>query len=482
MRADVVIVGGGIAGLSCAVALADGGLRVTVCERRAVLGGRARSWTDPDTGDAVDIGPHVLFTEYRNMLRLLERLGTRGRVVWQADKLITLVAPGHVFPIRKYPLPPPLHFAPGILRVPIYSVRDAASNLRVTWYAMQLGEAEILRLDDLNARAFLERMGVSPRFIDAFWASVAMWIMNLPLERCSAGALMRFYREIMGHNDYRIGFAGVGLSELYVPQAVAAIAAAGGEVRRQAEVRALDAAGDRAGGVTLADGNRIEARWCVAAVPPQDLVPLLPGAWQARDPALGLLAEFEPDPYISTYLWFDRKLTGERYWARLWAPKNLNYDSYDLSNIRPGWSGRPSVIASNIIYSHRAHELSDDAIVAATVQELAEFAPDAARAEVRHARVHRIPMAITCPCPGGERKRPSTVTAVPGLFLAGDWTRTGLPSSMESAVRSGWLAAERILAEAGRPRRLAVPPRKTEGLAGLVRWLHERGALRADAS
>lgn len=409
------------------------------------------------------------------MLRLLERLGTRERIVWQRDKLITLVAAPHVFALRKYRLPPPLHFAPGVLRAPVYSARDAASNLRVTWYAMGLDEAEVQRLDALDARGFLERQGVSARFIDVFWASVAMWIMNVPLERCSAGALMRFYREILGHNDYQVGFPGVGLSELYVPQARAAVAAAGGAVLTDAPVRAFIERAGRAAGVALADGRTIEARWCVAALPPQDLAPLLPAAWRAREPALGRLDELAPDPYISVYLWFDRRLTRERYWARLWAPENLGYDFFDLTNIRRGWEGRPSVIAANIMYSRRAAGLSDREIVAATVRELAELAPEAPRARLRHARVHRIPMAIVCPYPGTERKRPPARTAVPGLWLAGDWTGTGLPASMESAVRSGWLAAEEILARAGRPASLALALPEPEGLARLARWLRRHG-------
>ena len=175
----------------------------------------------------------------------------------------------------------------------------------------------------------------------------------------------------------------------------------------------------------------------------------------------------EPSPYVSTYLWFDRKITTEKFWALLCAPGRLATDFYDLSNIRPSLAGGPSVIASNIIYSHRARDLADDALVAAVVREIAEFAPQAAQARVRHAVVNRIPMAIVCPLPGFERKRPHPRSRASRLFLAGDWLRTGLPCSMESAARSGYLAAEEILAEAGRPQRLAIAKRRPGGLAAL---------------
>jgi uncharacterized protein with NAD-binding domain and iron-sulfur cluster len=203
-------------------------------------------------------------------------------------------------------------------------------------------------------------------------------------------------------------------------------------------------------------------------VPPTDLPALLPPAWTERHAPLRVAADFEPSPYISSYLWFADKITREQFWVRLWSPSTLNYDFYDLSNIRPEWAARPSVIASNIIYSHRAQQMTDDEIIDATRREISEFAPAAAHTRLRHARVHRIPMAIPCPYPGTERGRPPPRTPIRNLFLAGDWLATALPASMESAVRAGWLAAEQIWGEIGRPRRLALPASLPKGFAGLV--------------
>jgi len=199
----------------------------------------------------------------------------------------------------------------------------------------------------------------------------------------------------------------------------------------------------------------------VLALPPQDLARLRPE-----------LADTEPfmaSPYVSTYLWLDRKVTRERFWALPWSPGRMNYDFYDLTEIRPGWQARPSVIAANYIYAQRAAAMGDAALVRAAHAELALFAPEAARARVIHADVHRIPMAICQPRPGTEAKRPSTRTSVPGLFLAGDWTNTALPSSMESAARSGFLAAEAIVGDLGRPQRFSLGVRSRDGFAGVVR-------------
>jgi 15-cis-phytoene desaturase len=426
-----------------------------VLERAAQPGGRARSWTHGPTGDVVDIGPHVVHSEYANFLALLERLGTRDRITWQPKKLITIATkPPTVLNHR--PLPPPLSLVPDLVRAPGLASRDLWSNNRPTWRALKFGEEDVAELDRIAALDYLRRAGVSERMIDWFWRFAAMVVMNVPLEECSTAALMRVHAQLIGRRALHFGFAGVGLSELYVPQCARLIAAAGGALRVNTQAVRVES-----DAVWLADGTRIAARYCVCAVPPQDLAALRSD--------LAETSAFAPSPYISTYLWFDRKLTRERFWAQLWSRERLNYDFYDLTNIRPDWQARPSVIASNIIYSHRAATMDDRAIVAATVREIAEFAPTAAQARVIQADVHRIPMGICCPRPGTEMKRPATRTSLPGVFLAGDWTKTELPSSMESAVRSGFLAAEAVLAELGRPRAIAQRPRPTDGLAGMVR-------------
>lgn len=465
---DVIIIGGGIAGLASALALCQHGLQVTLLECSALLGGRARSWIDPQTGDTVDIGPHILLTEYRNMLHLLEQLGTRELVTWQSGKFITLVDQPQPVSIYMHNLPAPLHFLPSLLKAPQISQRDLLSNRKLLWKVTRLQTEDAMALDAVSAEEHLQQMGVSQRMIDWFWRSAAMSIMNVPLEHCSAGALLSFFRYMMGISGYQVGFASVGLADLFAPQAVEHIQAAGGRVLMQAEVVEIVGDDNRFHAVRLADGTRLSATHCIAAVPPQQLRPLLPEAWTQQHTLFRSLSAFQPSPYVSSYIWFDRKLTQERFWTRVWSPTNLNYDSYDLSNIRPGWEQRPSLISSNIVYSYRADELSDDEIIAATVQEIASFAPEAAQAKIQHAQVHRIPMAIPAPYPGSERLRPAPSTPISGLYLAGDWLQTGLPASMESAVRGAWLAAEQVLCASGQPTQLAIPPPKVEGMVRLL--------------
>ena len=455
---DVLVAGAGVAGLACAVALADRGLRVSVCERAHHAGGRARSWKEPVTGDTVDIGPHVLHSEYRNFLALLRRLGTHEHVTWQPRPMITL-GTNPPLDIRHRRLPQPLSLLPDFTRMPGLGAHDFASNTRATWEALKFREADVARLDRVTAIDWLRGLGVSERLIDVFWRFACLVVPNAPLEKCSAATLARVHSQLLGYEGLHFGFPAVGLGDLFVPGALEAVAAAGSEVRLADGVAALEehSEGFRA---RLDSGATIVARHAVVALAPQDAAALLPRL---------ALPAFEPTPYICTYLWLDRKVTSRRFWSMLWSPTRLHYDFYDLSNIRPAWAGRPSVIAANIIHSHRAHPLTDREIVEAALQELVEFAPDAAGARLVHASVHRIPMAVVCPTPGMERSRPPTRTHVPRLYLAGDWTRTAEPSSMEGAAKSGFLAAEAVLDAEGRGAAISVPPAPRAGLERLVR-------------
>jgi 15-cis-phytoene desaturase len=266
----------------------------------------------------------------------------------------------------------------------------------------------------------------------------------------------------------RFGFPTVPLAELVAEPAAREIAARGGEVRCGARVVALEREGP-AHVAVLDDGSRVTAAHAVLALPPAQLESLAPGLARTR--------EFAPSPYISVYTWFDCRLSLEPFWALQWAPRRMNYDFYDLANLRARVAAG-SLVASNIIHSHRAEGLADEAIVRATVEEIAQFLPQARTARLLHADVHRIPMAICEPAPGSESARPHTRTPIAGLMLAGDWTYTRYPSSMESAARSGFLAAEAVLEDRRLPARIAQDPPANHGLAGVIqqlsRWKRRR--------
>ena len=463
MQADVIILGAGVAGLSCGSLLADRGLRVLVLEAEQIPGGRARSWRDPTTGDTVDIGPHVLLNKYTNMLAWLDRLGRSEQVFWQTNELLTVLDKHRHMHFKVGGLPPPFHWLRNLPQVlPSVPLRRLLSNTRVGWRILCSSGDDLLALDQRTGRDYLEAMGVNDEFINWFWASAAMAFLNTPVEECSAASLMRLFAQALGHNDVAFGIPRVGLSDLYAWPAIAQIRRQGGEVRLGCRAQSLLYREGHPVGVKLEDGYHVSAASVVLALPPTALPALLPDA----HPLVALSRRFVPSPYISCYLWFDRRITHTPFWARPWSPTEFNTDFYDLANVQPGRAN--SMLATNILRSDRIAQLSDQQIIEATLKEITDFAPQAAAARLVGSAVHRIPMAIPSALPGIESSRPATRIG-PGLFLAGDWVDTGLPFCMESAARAGALAAEAVLAERGVSVSLARPVPVPGGPGRLLR-------------
>ena len=469
---DVIVAGGGIAGMTAAVGLADAGLRVLLLERDQVLGGRARSFTEPATGEVLPIGPHVFLDNYANLRALLERLGTSERVIWDDVPCLAVVEGARVRDVRLDRAPAPLHFLPALRARSAASASEVSANLPALLFALQVDESDVLRLDEIDARTALRRLGVPERSLTSLWSFIALTVLNVPLERCSAGSLFRFCRFLLCRRGPRFGFADRGLGDVFAAAAAAFIHRAGGNVRVNSRVSRIARDGSRPFAVELDGGSKLFARHVVAALPAAALDEVLDETLGGFGPRLSQLTRFEAVPYVSVFLWFDRKLTERRLWARAFRADDFGSDFYDLSNVYRGDGGERSLIAANIIWSHRVHQLDDDRIAEGIRRELAEFLPEARAERVLRRAVHRIPLAVHCPQPGTERLRPENAAGREGLVEAGDWTRTGLPSSMESAARSGWLAAERVLERVGKPRTLAHPP----PAADLGPMLYERAA------
>src|SRR5438067_1327301 len=256
-----------------AISLAEKGVKPLVLERSGRLGGRAHSVTDRASGDVIDIGPHLVHSEYRNFPAFLARLGSDGAITWQPEKVITLVTGGRAVEIAHKALPAPFSLMPDFGRTPGLDARDFLSGRAALWRALRFDENDVDALDAVSAYEYLRGKGVSPRMIDVFWRFESMALMNVPLERCSAAALLRVHSWLMRYRDLHFGFPAKGLGELFTAPARRRIEAMGGRVLVDAEVTRIETR-DNAHECHVVDGRHFAAPFCVAAVPPQDLARL----------------------------------------------------------------------------------------------------------------------------------------------------------------------------------------------------------------
>jgi len=444
---EAIVVGGGFAGLSAATLLAERGARVLLLEARPHLGGRARSWVDPQTGSTVDNGQHLLLGGYRDTLDLLDRLGSRERLQLQPRLRVPFVEPGGSVSVFALPSLPFFSWSllAGLLRFPGLGFRERLGLLRVT---REVGRRSRLPpaaddLDGVSVSAWLQALGQSGRAGKRLWHPLATAALNEEPERASAAMFLPVLRELFlgGAGGSRLGVPRVGLSELYAEPAAHYLRARGSEVRLRAQVRALLFERGRCGGVLLADGGRVTAREVIVAVPPDDLLEMLPQE-VASEPFFAGCSRLQMSPIVSIYLWFGVPITdlpmagligGQWQWI--------------FSRQATGGAGFGVTLVQS---AARAFvEASRDALVRRALDDLHRFFPASRRATLRHSLVIKEKRASLAPLTGSLGLRPSTRTPRPGLHLAGDWTATGLPATIEGAVLSGHSCARQVLDATG---------------------------------
>lgn len=466
----VGVVGGGLAGLSAACALAAAGCSVTLFERRPFVGGRASSYEHPGTGEIVDNCQHVLLGCCTNLLDFYRRIGVEGRIRW-FDRLTFVEPGGRRSVIRPSWLPAPLHTAPSFLRAPSLRLRDKLGIARAMASIMRRLPADTSE----NFLAWLQRHGQTERAIERFWKVVLVSALNEDLDRVSVYYAAQVFREsfLKSAAAGRMGVPAVPLGELY-GAAADYIRAHGGEVLLRASVERLEAAGR---GVRLVAGGReVAADGAIAAVPFDGLAQLLPAAAEAADLKVKL-EHFETSPITGIHLWFDRQITDLEHAVLLERTIQWMFHKSRLLDRRlapqPGTGNREpgtgSYVELVVSSSKTLVEKSRNQILELAQRELAEFFPEAAQAKLVKATVIKEIKATYSALPQSDAYRPGAATPWPRLFLAGDWTATGWPATMEGAVRSGYKAAEGLLKSLGREGRFLVPDLPARGLMRLFR-------------
>jgi squalene-associated FAD-dependent desaturase len=482
----VLIVGGGLAGLATASALVDRGLRITIVESRPRLGGRASSFNDPVTGELVDNCQHVSMACCTNLADFCRRVGIDS-MLQRERELIFLGPDGRVSRFRSGAGPAPFHLAGSFLAARFLSAGD---KLRVAYGLAVLASAR----DDRPGESFAEwllRHRQNLRSINLFWAPVLVSALNERLEQMDVGHARKVFLD--GFLRNRTGFQPeiplVPLGELYGTKLATWLRDHDVTVRLTTGVSAIALDDDGAiFGVALRSGEEIEADFVVVAVPFDRVRGLIPESIRDRLPALANLDAMLAAPITGIHLWFDRPVCP---FDHVVTPGRLIQWVFNHTAIQ----GRTAPAAMKTPGPNSAHDrqvsredaqylqlvvsasydllaLDKVAIRDAVLADLAAIWPEAGAAQLLRWWVvveHGATFAVR---PGVERLRPRQRTPIDGLFLAGDWTNTGWPATMEGAVRSGYLAAQGILNVLDRPTRLIRPGLKT-GL--LARWLFGEG-------
>ena len=414
---NAVVVGGGLAGLAAALELADAGQAVTVLEARPTLGGAVQTLParegDPDPPP--DNGQHIALGCCTEYLRFLARIGQAGAVQRKAlalpviaeDRSIAWIAPG----------------ALGLLRYRHVSLRDRLAIARVT---RRLGRLEPSRHDGETFSALLRQLGQSAEAIDRFWDVFMRPALNVRCDEVSAApAVFTVQTALLGERDASDVIIPLHpLGEMHGDAAAAALHERGVIVRTGERVATL---GD--GGVVLADGGRIEADLIVVALPPAESARVL----DEPDPGLG------DSPIVSAHLLFDRPILPFDVAALLGSAAHWVFDRGALTGHRPDKGQYLTVVSSG---APELLEVRGSGLVELLAGELTERL---GAAELLWSRVSREPAATFAAVPGSDPRRRGVDTGRPGIARAGAWTDTGWPATMESAVRSGRVAAGFLL-------------------------------------
>ena len=463
-QATVGIVGGGVAGLAAGCALADSGFRVTLFERRPFVGGRASSYEHPGTGETVDNCQHVLLGCCTNLLDFYRRIGVAEKIQW-FDRLTFIEPGGRRSQIGPSRLPAPFHTSPSFLR--------ASSLSWVDKIAISRGMLALMgSLPPDSSKSFadwLQEHRQTPGAIDRFWKVVLVSAINEDLDRISVRYGAQVFREsfLKSVEAGKMGVPTVPLSDLY-GEATSYLERRNGQVRLRTSVDGLFTSQDSV--VLQSAGETERFDFVVLAVPHNAVGKLLPsqnGSGEASAHLRARIERLESSPITGIHLWFDREITELPHAVLLDRTIQWMFQKSKLQPQRHAPQQVSSYVELVVSSSKYLVTMARQEIVDLALRELPEFFPATREATLLKATVVKEVHATYSAQPGSDTYRPQSRTVWPRLFLAGDWTASGWPATMEGAVRSGYRAAEELIAEAGGRSRILIPDLKPSGVMRL---------------
>jgi zeta-carotene desaturase len=458
-RKTVAVIGGGVAGMSAACALAESGYRVRLIERRGYLGGRASSYLHPGVNEVIDNCQHALFGCCTNLLGFYKRIGVKEKIHWTSD--MTMIEPGgRRSALGPVALPAPLHGFPKLMTAAAFSLGDKLALARA--FSAMLRPIPADSTESLGA--WLRRHGQTRGALDRFWRLVIASALNAEIEEIALPYAAKVIRELFMNSALAgsMGMSRVPLSELYA-RVPALIETHGGKVDLLSHVEGASWDERTSRWTVYTRTGEIGADFVVLALPfeaTQKLLPHLP-VEEGRERLARQIEHHTHWPICSVHLWFDRSITDLEHAVLLDREVHWMYNQSLLQ-------GRPGNYIELVVSATRAFAALDrKAAIELALGELAEFFPRVKEAKLEKVALIKEVRATFGVPPGIDAARPSAESPWPQMFLAGDWVQTGWPSTMESAARSGHLAAEAVSRAACDPQQWLEPDLKPQGL---MRW------------
>jgi zeta-carotene desaturase len=463
--ARVGIVGGGIAGLSAACALAGAGFQVTVFERRPFVGGRASSYEHPGTGETVDNCQHVLLGCCTNLLDFYRRIGVSDKIRW-FDTLTFIEPGGRRSEIAPSFLPAPLHTAPSFLKARSLSITDKLGIARAMFALM----GPVPPDSSKSFSDWLHEHHQTQRAIDRFWKVVLISAINEDLDRISVRYGAQVFREsfLKSADAGEMGVPIVPLSDLYA-SAIGYIEQRGGRVLLRNSIEGVVPNPEQV--VLQGAGTSESFDYAILAVPYYALGKLLPAQNGTGSLSMTLrqqLDRFESSPITGIHLWFDHEITELPHAVLLDRTVQWMFQKSKLQPQRQHENPQGSYVELVVSSSKSLVEMGRQEIIDLALRELTDFFPAVKTATLLKATVVKEIHATYSALPGSDSYRPTSRSPWPRIFLAGDWTATGWPATMEGAVRSGYNAAQALTAATHNQSTFLVDDLAATGLMRLV--------------
>jgi squalene-associated FAD-dependent desaturase len=423
--------------MAAALRLAGAGCEVVLLERRPFLGGRAFSFHDPETGAVIDNGQHVLVGACRRLRAFLEEIGSpEGAFARQRSLSIPIIdGSGRRAALAAAPLPAPLHLVPALLRYRHLSLRD---RLAIARDARALSRRrDRSGLEDLPLGEWLAGRGASRAAIERFWEPLVTPALNVRVSEANVPLTGFFLERALwgGAGEGALWLPQVGLSEAIGEPGQRALEAAGIDVRLGARATGVAIESGRTCGVELAADRPIACDMVVCALPPRELDAVLPSG-----PGYDRLGAA---PIVNAYLWYDRSVATDAFAGTFGSPLQWIFDRESLLGSER--SGGPCLGVS-LSAAEEWVGLAKAEIAGRLDEAVARVLPRRSGAQLVGSAVVKEPRATFRATAGCGRLRPGPRGPAEGLWLAGDWTDTGWPATMEGAVRSGEHAAAAALA------------------------------------